>query len=127
MRVLVRLRWVLLIVALICGGVCVLPLVMPEAPVPSVAFDVAAVLAVVLQALGIWAMRASGVRGWPLFVGFLAAIIWAVAYAAAMAGVAAGPGGLVYGLLIMLPGMALGLLLQVAALTGLAMRKPARA
>lgn len=113
-------RWVLLIAALIGAGAIVWPLVSPSAGAGP---EFLLPLVIVLQAGGAFgfakhltARHAKG--GWPVFVAYAAAALWIVVLLSTMAGVAAGPGGLAYGILITLPALALATLLQIAALIG---------
>lgn len=118
MHSLIRMRWVLLIVALAGGAMFVLPLLLPDTPL-ALAAEAGLWAAIVLQPLGVFAMSRHFARGgWPVIVGYLAALTWLIVLLSAQAGVAAGPGGAVYGILITLPALALGLVMQVAALLG---------
>lgn len=111
-------RWVLLSAALICGVGFALVVFAFTSIVGSPIFEVLFPAAAPLQALATFAAHARLKALWPTIVGYLAALLWLAAYLTAMAGEAAGPGGLVYGLLIMLPGIALGAVLQLAAALG---------
>lgn len=113
-------RWVLLVAALISAGAIVWPLASPSAAAGP---EFLLPLVIVLQAGGAFGfakhLAARNVKGgWPLFAAYAAAVSWIVMLLSSTAAVAAGPGGLVYGLLIMLPALALAVLLQVVALIG---------
>lgn len=120
------LGWILLVVALACGVVLGLPWIAPGLAPPSAVYDAAMLSAPALQLVGVFALRRAGVaRGWAVVIGYLAAVAFVVAWIGATMGVAAGAGGMVYALFMLMPGIALGLLLQVAALILFAMRKRA--
>jgi hypothetical protein len=111
---------VLLIAALVGAGAIAWPLLSPDAGATP---ELLLPLVAVLQALGTFGFArhraARNVKGgWPVFVGYSAVLVWLIVIASAAAGVAAGPGGLVYGMLITLPALALAPLLQIAALLG---------
>jgi len=97
MGVLIRLRWVLLIVALATGLLVVLPLLFPMIDVPNVGTAILAPFLVVglCQPVGVFAMsqhlRASGRRaGWAMVVGYAAAFAWFLVWlSAGMANAAA--------------------------------------
>jgi hypothetical protein len=88
--------------------------------------NITAAAAPVLQGLGAFGMRAHHrARGvikapWSILAAFAAAAMWLVALLAGLAGQAAGPGGLVLGLLIMLPAAVAAPVLQIASLLGFA-------
>lgn len=120
------LGWVALIGALACGLVMGLPLVAAGVAPPASLYDVAMMAAPALQVVGVFLLRRAGVaRGWAVVAGYLAAVAFVVAWIGATRGVEAGAGGLVYGLFMLMPGIALGLLLQIVTLSMLAMRKRA--
>lgn len=123
MRFLIALRWVLLIAALVCGVAFFVPWAVSSAQFWGIPFADGMPAAALLQALGTLAMsRHTATRGaratWSTILGYGAVAGWLGALMAANAGVEAGSGGLVYGLLIMLPAALIGLLLQIAALIG---------
>lgn len=118
-------RWVLLIAALIGAGTNIW---LVGSPSTTTGPEFLLPLVAMLQAGGTYGfakyLAARNVKGgWPVFVGYAAAVLWVVVLLSAMAGVAAGPGGLVYGILITLPALALAPLLQIAALWGFAGRE----
>lgn len=78
---------------------------------------------------GTCAMRAhlAARAGWPVLVGWLAVAAWVIEFVSAGMGVAAGPGGLVIGLLVTLPALAIAVLAQIASLIGFARRDKAGA
>lgn len=123
MQTLVNARWGLTIVALICGLISAAPWVRPMTIIPSEVFDGAVVGAAALQALGTFAMSRNGAGWLSVTMGYIAALCWIVVLFSGAAAVAAGSGGLVYGLLVMMPATALGLLLQIASLIGFARRR----
>lgn len=125
MQVLINLRWVLLGLAFVCAlviGLTVWGLVPAPLPVEACLWAGGP-----LQALGAFAMgKHLASRGrWPVIVAYAAVAFWAVAVWAAVAGTAAGPGGLVYGLLVLFPAVTVAGLLQLVALIAFARRKPA--
>jgi hypothetical protein len=121
MQALVMARWLLLGLALGCGVVLALALFTTNILPQGAPLDAIMLAAPVLQAAGVFAAaRASRPGRWAVVAGYLAAVCFAIAYLASGAAVAAGPGELVYGLLILMPAGALALLLQIAALFGFA-------
>ena len=125
MRVLIEMRWVLLTAALGAGIGYALALFLPGASASS---EMVIIAAAALQAAGVFAMgrhfAARGVSGgWAIVVAWLSVAAWVVAYVSAMAGTAAGPGGLVYGLLITLPALVLAPVLQGVAVIGFALKE----
>jgi len=122
MQTLIRARWLLLIAALACGLLATLPWVYPASAYWGLAFDWVPGAAV-LQAFGVFAMAKASARPLWVLIGFLSAFAWAVAYFAALVGVAAGAGGLVIGLYLLLPAHALAMITQIAAFIGFAARK----
>lgn len=116
MQKLIAYRKALVWAALIAGVVTIAMAFVPTQG-PTLPVDIFMLAAVVLQGAGVTGMRAHfKARNEPailvVWAGYAAAVAWLAAWLSALAGVAAGPGGLVYGLLITLPGMALGILLQ---------------
>jgi hypothetical protein len=131
-------RWMLLGIACACG---VFLFATPFIPLndlvpfnPDYALFLIAMGAIALQALGVMGMRAylrsRDVRA-PVRIsaGFIAALAWGVATLAAIWGTASGPGGVVVGLLLMLPASILALALQIATLIAFrrAERRPSTA
>lgn len=124
MQILIQARWVLLGAALLCALIMALPWVYPAHLYWGLPLDWAFPAVCILQGLGVFAMWKARARMLWVIVGAISAIAWVISYVAAGAAVEAGPGGLVYGLLIVLPAEAVGMLAQVAALIGFAMTKP---
>lgn len=120
MQILVQARWPLLIAALVCGLLTMLPWVYPAAMYWGVSFDWAFPGAAVLQTLGAVAMRRARAKRLWVIVAFVSAVAWAIAFVGATLGVAAGAGGLVYAFFIMLPANAVAILTQMAAFIGFA-------
>lgn len=121
-------RWVMLIAALVGAGAFAWPLLSPGAGATP---ELLLPLVAVLQALGTFGFAKHRAKrnvkaGWPVFVGYSVVLAWLIVIASAAAGVAAGPGGLVYGMLITLPTLALAPLLQIAALLGFWLGERAR-
>lgn len=119
-------RWTFLWVALACG---LLLFVSPITPMQALPFNpdipifFAAMGAIGLQAVGTIGMRAHfRVRRKPapvmVTISFIAALAWGVASLAAIWGQTMGPGGIVVGLLLMLPAAVIALALQVVTLIG---------
>lgn len=118
-------RWAFLWAALACG---LFLFVIPMSParalissVPDIALFLIATAAMGLQALGAIGMRtrlrAANLRArFVIAASFIAAIGWGVALLAAIWGESMGPGGIVVGILVMLPAAILALALQIAAL-----------
>jgi hypothetical protein len=125
MQGLAKARWLLLGAALVCGILAALPWVYAPSVNWNAALEWAALAAGLLQAIGTFATTrapASAALLW-VIVSYAAAVIWVVVHFAGVAAVEAGPGGLVYGLLIMMPGTGLALLLQFVALIGFSRRR----
>lgn len=122
---LVQLRWVILGAALICGLITILPWVCPPSMYWGVSFDWAFPGAAVLQGIGAIAMMQARAKRLWVIVAFVSAVAWVIALVGATLGVAAGAGGLVYGLFIMLPANAVAVLTQIASLIGFAAQKAA--
>jgi hypothetical protein len=125
MRALIEMRWVLLTAALGAAIGYLLALFLPGASASS---EQVIVAAAALQAAGAFAMgrhfAARGMSGgWAIVVAWLAVASWAIAYVSAMVGAAAGPRGLVYGLLITLPALVLAPVLQSVAAIGFALKE----
>jgi hypothetical protein len=125
MRMLIEMRWVLLTAALGAGVGYALALFLPGASASS---EMVIIAAAALQAAGAFVMgrhfaARGGSGGWASVVAWLAVVSWVVAYVSAMAGTAAGAGGLVYGLLITLPALALAPVLQGVAAVGFALKE----
>lgn len=120
---LIRARWLLLVAALACGLLATLPWVYSASVYWGLSFDWAVPGAAVLQALGVFVMAKASARPLWLLIGSVSAIAWAVAYFAALAGVAAGAGGPAIGLLLLLPAHVLAMITQIAAFIGFAARR----
>jgi|CXWL01.1.fsa_nt_gi peptidoglycan/LPS O-acetylase OafA/YrhL len=120
MEGLVQARWGLLLAALAGAG---LNFWMIGSQTPTPGAELLLPVVALLQAGGVYGFAkyraARGQKaGWPVFVGYAAAVLWVIAFLSGLAAVAAGPGGLVYGLLITLPTIVLAPILQIAALIG---------
>lgn len=124
MQTLIQARWLLLIVALVCGLLTSLPWVYPASAYWGLSFDWAFPGAAILQALGVFAMARAGANRLWVIVGYVSAIAWGIAYAAATIGVAQGAGGFVVGLYVMLPANAVAILTQIASFVGFVTTKP---
>lgn len=119
MDALVKARWVVLGLALTFGLVSALPWVAPAVAINwTIPLDVTLIGAALLQGVGTFAMQRAGAGWFSLACGYVSAFAWIVAELAGIAAVQAGPGGLVYGLLIMMPATGLALLTQFGALIG---------
>lgn len=118
MQILIQVRWLVLSAALVCGLLTTLPWVYPAAMYWGVSFDWAFPGAAFLQVLGVFAMARAGAKRLWVIVGYVAAVAWAIAYAAATVGVAQGAGGLVVGIFVMLPANAVAILTQIASFIG---------
>lgn len=124
MQVLVQARWFLLAAAFVCALVMALPWIYPAHVYWGLPLDWAFPAVGVLQAIGVFAMHRAGASRLWVIVGAISAVAWLVSYSVAGLAVEAGPGGLVYGLLIVLPAQGIGFLTQAAALIGFALHKP---
>jgi len=118
MQVLIQARWLLLTAALACGLITSLPWVYPASAYWGLSFDWAFPSAAILQVLGVFAIARAGAKRLWVIVGYVSAIAWGIAYAAATIGVAQGAGGLVIGLYVMLPANAVAVLTQIASFVG---------
>ncbi|MEZ6022506.1 MAG: hypothetical protein R3C16_03610 [Hyphomonadaceae bacterium] len=117
------LRWPLLVAALLFG-VGFFALLRSEATPLRDAFSgnstaIANLAAAFLLLAASLTMRRDGVQApWSMTANLIAAALWLVVLASTIAGVNVGPGDIVYGLLITLPGAGLALTLQIVALFG---------
>lgn len=122
LQALIQARWLILLAAFLCGWSTALPWVYPPALYWDVSFDWALPVAAVLQGMGTFAMSKSGARRLWVIIGYISAAAWLIAFLGALAGVAAGAGGLVYGFFVLMPALVVGALTQVVALIGFARR-----
>ncbi len=123
MQALIASRWYLLVAALICGAIFLLPLILPSSQYWNVRPEALMLFTSFLQGAGTYGMsRALAARGakakLSVACGYVSAAAWLVAVVGGVLGQAAGPGGLVFGFFLVLPGMAIGLIAQIAALIG---------
>jgi len=120
MQFFVTSRWYLLIGALVCGATILLPLFIPSSLYWNVRPDAPLLFTPFLQGAGVYGMgRALTERGVQaklvVNLGYIAAIAWLVAVVGGVLAQAAGPGGLVFGFFMVLPGIAIGLITQIIA------------
>lgn len=123
MQTLIAARWFLIVAALICGAAFLLPFVYPASQYWAFRPEQLMMLVPPLQWAGTLGMSrnlaARGVAARAVVqVGYVAAIAWLAALIGAAVGQAAGPGGLVYGILLLLPAAAIGLLAQILSFVG---------
>lgn len=113
----------LLVGALICGGAFLIPILDPASQYWAFRPEMLMMLVPPLQYGGVVGMRAYlAARGvaakWPLRIGFVAAVAWLVAMIGGALAQAAGPGGLVLGMFVLLPAALIGLFGIVIAFVG---------
>lgn len=115
---LIKLRWVLLGLAFLCALTWAGAYALPYGVKQMLPISVALYGAAPLQALGVFGMsRHLGARGGlAIGMGYGAALLWVVALVGSALGAQAGAGGLVYGILIVLPAIGLAGLLQAIAI-----------
>lgn len=123
MQSLIASRWYVLVGALICGAAMLLPVAMPSSQYWNVRPEALMLFAPFLQGGGTFAMsRALAARGvkakLSVAAGYISAAAWLIAVIGGVLGQAAGAGGLVFGFFLVLPGIAIGLLTQIAAFIG---------
>lgn len=123
MQALISLRWFLLVGALICGAAMLLPVAMPSSQYWNVRPEALMMFAPFLQGGGTFAMnRALAARGAKAKLsvagGYISAAAWLIAVIGGLLAQAAGAGGLVFGFFLVLPGLAIGLIAQIAAFIG---------
>ena len=116
MQFVVAWRWVWLIAALLCALSFFAPMVVPYSQSVLLPIGVTMWATLPLQALGAFAMHRRHKFGWAVVFAYLAALFWLILLVASGAAVAAGPGGVAYGILIVLPALAIAGLLQLASL-----------
>ena len=123
MGLVVQLRWGWLTAALLCALAFAAPMVVPYSQSVLVPIGYAMYATLPFQLLGAVAMHKRHGRGGAVVVAYLAALFWLIGLAAAAAAVSAGPGGMVYGILIVLPAIAVAGLLQIAAFLMLVLKE----
>lgn len=123
MQTLIAARWFLIVAALICGGAFLMPLAYPASQYWAFPPERLMILVPPLQWAGTLGMSqhfaARGIAAKPLVqAGYVAAIAWLAALIGAAVAQATGPGGLVYGMLLLLPAAGVGLLAQILSFIG---------
>lgn len=123
MQTLISARWLLIVAAALCGAAFLIPIVYPASQYWNVRPEGAMLLLPFLQWAGTLGMsRHFAARGaaakLAVQAGYVAAIAWGVALIGGLAAQASGPGGLVLGFLVVLPGAGIGLIAQIVALVG---------
>lgn len=124
MQFLIASRWYLLVGALVCGATMLLPIVYPASQYWSARPEaVLLMFTPFLQAAGTRGMgehlAARGVNAKrTVLVGYVAAAAWLIAVVGGLLAQASGPGGLVFGFFLVLPGIAIGLITQIIAFVG---------
>jgi hypothetical protein len=129
MQTLIALRWYLLVAALFSGAAMLLPMLIPSSVYWNVRPDALLTFTPFLQGAGVFAMsRALTARGakakLAVVLGYVAAAAWLVAVIGGVLAQAAGPGGLVFGFFLVLPGIAIGLLTQIIAIVSFVRAEP---
>ncbi len=131
MQFLIASRWYLLVGALFCGAIMLLPIIYPASQYWNVRPEALLMFTPFLQAAGTRGMsdhfKARGVSAkGSVLAGFVAAAAWLVAVIGGVLAQAAGPGGLVFGFFLVLPGIAIGLIMQIIAFVSFFLRAEPR-
>lgn len=123
MQTLITARWFLIVTALIFGAAFLIPFAYPASQYWAVRPERLMMFVPPLQLAGTIGMSrhfaARGVAVKQLVqAGYVAAIAWLAALMGAAVSQASGPGGLVYGMLLLLPAAGVGLLAQILSFIG---------
>lgn len=123
MQFLIASRWYLLIAALFCGAIMLLPIIYPASQYWNVKPELLLMFAPLLQGAGTRGMsdhlKARSVSAKrTVLVGYVSAIAWLIAVVGGLLAQASGAGGLVFGFFLVLPGIAIGLVTQIIAFVG---------
>jgi hypothetical protein len=129
MQFLIASRWYLLVAALFCGAILLLPIIYPASQYWNVRPDALLMLTPILQGAGTRGMsdqfKARGVSAKrSVLAGYVSAVAWLIAVVGGLLAQASGAGGLVFGFFLVLPGIAIGLVTQIIAFVSFVRAEP---